>query len=213
VGSRRNARTAQPPRAGRDPQGQRVTRPRDAECGPDDALPGACRDDRLRPVGTAPPILMLLGCLLAGGLKAEPARCETKVQDGKTLQICTRTDANCESLAKEQIRAPSDKWNGCARPAIIQISYLTLIPSVSSPDVNVLLVPSYVDSERVDITITVEQPNHTYAEHTFRDVPVIIRDNIPTASISYGTPQYPVGVPTVEATEKGGEKEASHSYK
>jgi hypothetical protein len=154
----------------------------------------------------------MVGCLLAGGLKAEPPRCETKVQDGKTFEVCTRADANCESLAKEQVRAPSDKWNGCLRPAIIIKSSFTAA-GVSFPSTSVTIVPSYVDSERVDITITAEQPNHTYIEHTLKDVPVIIRDNIPQASIDFGTPQYPVGVPTVEATEKGGKKEASHSYK
>jgi hypothetical protein len=162
---------------------------------------------------TVPPELILC-CLLAGGLIwAEPPRCETKTQNGTTLEVCTREDTNCESLAKEQVKTPSDKWRGCRWPAIIQKAYLTLLPGVSSPDVSVTIVPSYSDSERVDITINVEQPNHTYIEHTFKDVPIIIRENIPQAMISYGTPQYPVGVPTVEATEKGGKKEASHSYK
>ncbi len=70
----------------------------------------------------------------------------------------------------------------------------------------------------MDITVTVEQPDHTYKEQTFKDVPIIIRDNIPRATIQFPTPKYLVDmalfpVPTAEATEKGGKKEASHSYK
>jgi hypothetical protein len=96
--------------------------------------------------------------------------------------------------------------------ATIIKSYFTAL-GVSSPSTHVTIVPSYVDSERVDMKVTVEKSDHTYTEYVFKDVPVIVRDNIPTVSITFGTPQYPVGVPTVEATEKGGKKEASHSYK
>jgi hypothetical protein len=79
--------------------------------------------------------------------------------------------------------------------------------------VDVTVVPSYRDSEKADITITVEQPDHTHDKNTFKDLPVIIRDDIPQASVRVGTPHGSVGVPTVGATEKGGKKEASHSYR
>jgi len=154
----------------------------------------------------------MLGCSLASALNAAPPRCETQERDGTTFEVCTQADVNCESLAREQVRQPSDKWNGCALGATIIKSYFIVL-GVSMPTTHVSIVPSYVDSEKVDMKVTVEQSGHKFTEHVFKDIPVIIRDNIPTASITLGTPQYPVGVPTVEATEKGGKQEASHSYK
>jgi hypothetical protein len=63
------------------------------------------------------------------------------------------------------------------------------------------------------MTVTVELSDHTFKEYVFKDVPVIVRDNIPLASVDIGTPSDPIGVPTVEATEKGGKRQAARSYR
>jgi hypothetical protein len=133
-------------------------------------------------------------------------------QDGKTFDVCERADVACESLAKEQLKDPSDKWNGCARDAIITKSHFILAGLIAF-STHVLIVASYVDSERVDMTVTFEQTDHTFRKYVRRDVPIVIRENIPRASADFVFPDNTLGVPTVEATEKGGKKEASHSYK
>ena len=175
--------------------------------------------DTLRAMRTVLLVLML-GCSLAGGLKAAPPQCDAPDrQKNLTMENCHRAEENCDSLAREYLREPSDKWNGCAWPALILFSSSIIFPGTSPYNsTQVTLVPSYLDSERMDITVTVEQPDHTYKGQTFKDVPIIIRDNIPQATIDFPTPKYLVElaffpVPTVEATEKGGKKEASHSYK
>jgi hypothetical protein len=157
------------------------------------------------------PLVLIIGCLLTG-LKAAPPRCETKVQDGKSTEVCERADMTCDSLVKEQLKSPSDKWDGCSWPATI-IKMHSAVAGVMLFYTNVMIIASYVDSERVDVTVTIEQPDHTYRKELRKDVPIIIRDKIPAATIDILTPYEPAGVPTVEATEKGGKREAAHSYK
>jgi hypothetical protein len=158
------------------------------------------------------PIGLIVGCLLAGGLKAAPPTCQTKVQDGTTFEVCTRTDLACESLAKAQLKDPSDKWNGCFWPATI-IKGHVITNGVMIISIYVSIIASYRDSERADVTVTIEQPDHTYRKFERKEVPIIIRDSVPTASVDILSNTEPVGVPTVEATEKGGKIEAAHSYR
>ena len=65
----------------------------------------------------------------------------------------------------------------------------------------------------MDVTLRIEQPDHSFRTYEKKDLPIIIENNIPQAMTEVWSLVEPVGVATVEATEKGGQKEASHSYK
>jgi hypothetical protein len=158
-------------------------------------------------------LISLWGCLLAGVLQAAPPQCKTTEKDGNTYDICTRANVACEALAKEQVKDPSNKWNGCLWPVTIIKSHFTLGGNMVF-SIYVSIVASYIDSERVDMTVTFERTDHTFFKYERKDVPIIIRDDIPNANADFWfTADGTVGVPTVEVTEKGGAREASHSYK
>jgi hypothetical protein len=157
-------------------------------------------------------LALIAGCLLAGGLNSARPSCEAKVQDGTTFEVCTRADLACESLVKAQLENPSDKWNGCLSPATI-IKGHVITAGIMIFGIYVSIIASYRDSERADVTVTIEQPDHTSRKFERKNVPIIIRDSVPTASVDISSNAEPVGVPTVEATEKGGKIEAAHSYK
>lgn len=150
--------------------------------------------------------------LLTLCVSAAPPRCKTVDANGTTLEVCSREDTECDALAREQVNSPSDKWNGCAWPASIIKGHFTPL-GVLVFSTNVSVVPSYRDSERVDITITIERPDHTFVKYDRQDTPVIIHGDIPSAMAEFVTQFDPVGVPTVDATEKGGAKGASRSYR
>jgi hypothetical protein len=152
--------------------------------------------------------LLICGCLFAGGLRAAPPRCKTVEQDGRSVDVCERPDIECESLAKEQVRNPSSQWNGWSWPALIMKTRLSVLGLVSFVT-HVTVVASYGDSERMDVTVTIEQADHTYRKYVRKDVPVIIRNDIPSATVEIASLDEPVGVPTADAIEKGGKKEAS----
>jgi hypothetical protein len=135
-------------------------------------------------------------------------------RDGKTFEVCSREDTSCDSLAKDQVNSPSNKWNGCAWPATI-IKFRSGAVGVFYYSTMVSVVTSFRDSERVDMTVMVEQSDHTIQKYEKKDVPVIIdeKNNIPSASAEFVTQFEPLGVPTIDATEKGGAKGASHSYR
>jgi hypothetical protein len=157
-------------------------------------------------------LLAFCGALLTFPLSAARPTCKTEKQKGQLVEVCERADVMCESLTAEQQKSPSDKWTGCSSPAILIKGDVTLAGLlIFSTQVSV--VPSYRDSKRVDMTVTFENPDHTFQKYERKDVPVIVQDGTPSASAEFITQMKPVGVPTVEATEKGGAKGASHSYK
>jgi hypothetical protein len=160
-------------------------------------------------------ILLLSSCfgLLALSASASPPSCKTVEKDGNTFDTCERRDTECYSkLAAEQTKSPSTQWNGCAWPAIITKTHFTAVGLIFYTT-HVTLVPSYRDSERMDVTISIEKYDHTIQTYERKDVPIIIRDDIPRATVDFGTQFEPIGVPTVDATEKGGAREVSHSYR
>jgi hypothetical protein len=158
-------------------------------------------------------LLAAVVCLMASGLNAAPPRCETVNRNGVTIESCERDDANCDSLVKESLKTSPDRnWNGCAWPVIITRSQFKAAGVVFYVT-TVSVVPSYRDSERVDLIMMFERPDHSLAKVEKKDLPVIIRDNIPSASTDITSPEEPYGVPSVEATEKGGAKSATHDYK
>ena len=77
----------------------------------------------------------------------------------------------------------------------------------------VSLFLSYLDSERVDVTVTFEQPNGTFRKEVRRNVPVVIKSGLPIADLNFVYTVPSVGVPTVEAIERGGKKSVLHNYK
>ena len=154
-------------------------------------------------------------CLLTFSVSAAPPKCKTVDQNGTTLEVCSREDTECYSkLVKEQESSPSSQWNGCAWPAKIIKGHFTAVGLIVF-STNVSIVPSYRDSERVDMTITIERPDHTFVKYDRKDVPVIVdeKNSIPSASAEVVTQFDPLGVTTVDATEKGGAKGANHSYR
>lgn len=163
-----------------------------------------------------PMLVSFCWCLLALCLNAAAPKCESLEQDGKTFQQCEREDVSCGALAREQRNAPSDKWWGCAWPATIFKTQL-MEHGVRVFVTHVRLTPSFRDTQRMDITVTIEKSDHTSLKLDRKDVPVNVRDTIPVADIhadaEFMTPFDPLGVPTVDATEKGGAKTPSHSYR
>jgi hypothetical protein len=157
-------------------------------------------------------LALILACLFMSYLKAAPPECTTKEKDGSTFEVCHRVDGACESLAKEQLKDPSDKWNGCAWGATFIKGHFTAA-GLMVFSTSISLVPSYRDSERMDVKVTFEQADHTRREYERKDVPIIIRNNIPSASFEIVNQEDPLGVPTAEMTEKGGKKEARHEYR
>jgi len=153
-----------------------------------------------------------LGFVLLGSAAAAPPSCKTIEHDGTTFHQCQREDANCDSLAAEQVKNPSPNWNGCRLPALIT-TYHVVLPAIGMTVMtHVCVVSSYRDSERMDITVTIEQPDHTFRTYERKDMPVTIEDGYPMATVDISTIIEPVGAPTVEAKEEGGKKEAMHDY-
>ena len=145
---------------------------------------------------------------------SNPPSCETKqLSDGTTAEVCSRGDANCPALAEQTLKSPSSKWRGCGKPASI-IKSRRYVVGVAVAEVYISIVPTYSDSDKIDMTVTIDQPDGASIEKKLSDVPIIIRDGIPVASVYIpGIPKYPAGVPVIEAKEKGGEREALHSFK
>jgi hypothetical protein len=59
-----------------------------------------------------------------------------------------------------------------------------------------------MDSEKADFTVTYEKPHCGLLTHVRRDVPIIIDDGRPTATIEIACLDQPYGVPTVEVRER-----------
>jgi hypothetical protein len=70
-------------------------------------------------------------------------------------------------------KKPSDKWNGCAWPALITTGHFTT-SGLLVCNVSVTVVPSYRDSERMDMTVTFDKPFCGSRTHLRKDVPIII---------------------------------------
>ena len=147
------------------------------------------------------------------GAAPQPTRWKMEERDGKLCGISHRYDAECLSLAKEQSKNPSGNWNGCLMPAIIIKTHLTIPNVLFTFVLHVSVVPHYTDSERVDMTVTVEQPDHTYRTYVEKDVPIVLEGSILQATMEIMIPSDPASVPTVEATERGGKREVTHHYR
>lgn len=151
-------------------------------------------------------------CLLATTLGATPPHCKTEERNGQSFNVCKRPDVECEALAKEQVKDPSSQWNGCIWDALITQGHFSS-NGVIAFATYVAVTPSFRDSERMDVTVTIEQADHTFRKYVRKDVPIIVEDGIASATVNINTPDEPVGVPTVDSTEKGGKKEVSHRYR
>jgi hypothetical protein len=146
----------------------------------------------------------------------QPTRWKMEVRDGILWGSAERLDTACFALAKEQVNNPSPNWNGCglgfSGSARFTKVYMASF-SVPAYMLNVSIIPHYTDSERIDMTVTVEQTNHTYRTYVRKDVPIVLLGNVLEASADFMIPYDPVSVPTVDATEKGGKREVTHSYR
>jgi hypothetical protein len=159
-------------------------------------------------------------------LRAAPPSCKTekKGEPGNeiTLESCQRDDFCDDATIKEQIQNPSNLWMGCMWPALItsSLSRIAIGTGMWSFATHLTLVARYRDSERMDVTTTFELKDHTFRKDVQKDVPIIIRDDLPQVTIlvasgmnGVGYNMGTIGVPTVEAVEKGGKKSAVHSYR
>jgi hypothetical protein len=142
-----------------------------------------------------------------------PVRWQMKVENGELYGIAERIDKACFDLVTEDLKNPSPYWNGCFMPAIIIKSHMTVPNLFFTYTLDVTIVPHYTDSERIDMTVTVEQPDHTYRTYVKKDVPIVLSGRVLKASATFMIDYDPVSVPTVDATEKGGKREATHSYR
>ena len=155
---------------------------------------------------------------------AAPPSCETTHKgegaDEITFETCQRDDFCDDATIKEQVQNPSTLWMGCMWPALITTSSNMLhigpdLPGILMVRTDLTLVARFRDSERMDVTVTFELPDHTFRKDTYRDVLITIRHNIPQATILIATQasSRTIGVPTIEATERGGKKNALHIYR
>jgi hypothetical protein len=166
--------------------------------------------------------LAILLLILAGTALAAPPNCKTTVQNGLRFEICSRMDASClPTVSKFQGDDWKTNWNGCMWDATFYKNVLD-VPKVGPLGYQVMLrlVASYRDSERMDVTILLEWKDGTTHKIERKNVPIIMTEisdgkSLPTVDIEFGLPipDPSIGVPTVEATERGGARSFSHSYK
>ena len=163
--------------------------------------------------------LLVLTLFAMAPLLAAPPTCERKGD----VDLCERVDQSCASFVNEHLKAdPSggwmENWHGCLWTAIIQKGHSD-VPGPVAPIrlafAHVTVVPSYTDSERISIAVDVELANHKHRKYEYKDLPVVVRGGVPSASVTVGIElgNEIVGVPTIEATETGGKRTMSHSYR
>lgn len=143
-------------------------------------------------------------------LMGAPARCETKTLGTDTFEVCERADVLCVENVKQELKDPSSEWRGCLWSAILikglfkdALVYVT----------HVTVQPNYADSDLMDVVVTIQKPDRSFQVITQKDLPIIVQNGHAEATFSFYTPYDPLGVPTVESTEKGGAKSVKHSYK
>ena len=162
---------------------------------------------------------VLLTLILAGALASAPPRCELVEKGDFVIEACERhvNAAPCLALLIEKPEtAKLPTWNGCAWSARIYKGHTT-VPNMPPLFVlHVSVVPSFTDSEYVDVTLSGKRGGRSY-QWVRKDVPVKIDpdNNIPRAMAEFwlGPVDDLDGVPTVEMTEKGGAREMTHAYK
>jgi hypothetical protein len=141
-----------------------------------------------------------------------PVRWEMKERNGEFYGIAERVNQACLELAKEQTNNPSPYWNPLCSLGATIIKGPVDSGGLIVYNLHVSIAPLYRDSERVDMRVTVQQPDHTFYTYVRNDVPIVLRGRVLEASADLMLPYDPASVPTVEATEKGGKREATHSY-
>jgi hypothetical protein len=162
-------------------------------------------------------ILVLLLASFAAAASAAPPSCKTVTQGDSNFRVCERAvDIDpCVALLKESPKVAEDpNWNGCLWVARFITGSFT-IPGAPITYMHVSFVASYRNSERMDITMDVERSDHSHRKYVYADVPVVLENGLPTASVDFLIipGEEPLGVPTAEMTEKGGSRTMSHGYK
>jgi hypothetical protein len=101
---------------------------------------------------------------------AAPPSCKTEQKGEVTLEACERDDHSDDAAIKEQMQNPSASWMGCMWPAHITSTSSQLAATDSWYATTYLaLVARYRDSERMDITTTFEQKDHTFRKDVQKD--------------------------------------------
>jgi hypothetical protein len=158
--------------------------------------------------------------IAAAQLQGAPPSCKTGQNGEISFETCERDDFCDDATIKDQIQNPSTSWMGCMWPALITSQLSRMTTGMCFSTTHLTLVARYRDSERIDITTTFEQKDHTFHKDVQKDVPIVIRDGLPQVDIliasgmnGIGYNMGMIGVPTIEATERGGKKSAVHSYR
>jgi hypothetical protein len=78
---------------------------------------------------------------------------------------------------------------------------------------DVTLVSSFTDSERMDMEISVEASDHSTKVYRRDKIPVVVKDGYPQGNVEILLGSDPVGVPIVDSREYGGKIEMAHHYR
>jgi hypothetical protein len=119
-----------------------------------------------------------------------PPNCETKRVNGTDIETCSRWDTECDSLAAEQVKHPSDQWNGCSWPVTITRGSYTAV-GLTMYDTTVMVVPHFKDSEKVDIQVIFENSYCGAKLHEFKNQQITVHDGVPYATAGFTCGQYP----------------------
>jgi hypothetical protein len=160
-------------------------------------------------------LLLILTILVATTDAAQP-KCNTVEKGDGTVVACERAAdmAECRRFIQETPSvAQNPNWNDCIWPAMLYKSYVN---TSGQPvlTLSVSVVPSFRDSGWVDLVVTVKRHGQTF-QLIRKDVEVKIdANNIPsaTAEFALGLVDEFDTVPIVDAIEKGGKRQMSHSY-
>ena len=159
---------------------------------------------------------LLLSILSVATASAAQPKCNTLEKADGTVVACERAAdvAECRRFIQETPSiARNPNWNDCIWPAMLYKSY-TSASGQPVVTLSVSVVPSFRDSRAVDLVVTVNRHGQAF-QLIRKDVEVKIdANNIPsaTADFALGLVDELDRVPTVDMTEKGGQREMSHGY-
>ena len=160
--------------------------------------------------------VLLLTVLVTAANAAQP-RCNTFEKGDSTVVTCERAAdmVACRRFIQETPSvAQNPNWNDCIWPAMLYKSYVNASgrPVLT---LSVSVVPSFRDSGWVDLVVTVKRHGQEF-QLIRKDVEVKFdANNVPsaTANFALGLTDELDTVPTVDMTEKGGNRQMSHSYR
>jgi len=152
---------------------------------------------------------------VATATAAQP-RCNTVDKGDGAVVACERAAdvVECRRFIQQSPAiAQNPNWNDCIWPVML---YKRYVNGSGQPllTLSVSVVPSFRDSRLVDLVVTVKRHGEAF-QLIRKDVEVKMdANNIPSAvaDFSLGLADELDTVPTVDMTEKGGQRQMSHGY-